>query len=454
MVVDVCWLIAALLLGVAWLARMWQPRCPSQPGNAVGAAVIQRLLKPRSPDDCPACRAQAASPASAPLSRLPVRPWCERKSRRGAPKRIATQGFACPTPTCAYYRLTDAHVHALVGDGTHGKLERIQTFRCQACGTTFSARRHTPLYRIKTPAQRVGQVLTALAEGLHVSGAVRVFGHRHATISTWLLRAGEHSASVHDRWFRNLSLPHLQLDEVRTRLRCRAHILWLWLAIDPITKIIPVLHLGARTQASAHVVIHTLRQRLASDCLPVFTSDGLNHYFYALTAHFGQWGAGVGRRPRQWQVATNLLYGQVKKVYRCRQVVRVTYIMRCGTRTALRVALTELGFTGRINTAFVERVNLTVRQSVAALVRRTWSTAQLAPHLLVYLDWWRAYYHFVRPHASLRVALAQPRAREGRRTPQRYRQRTPAMAAGLTNRRWSVRELLVIPLPPGPTGTA
>ncbi len=44
MVVDVCWLIAALLLGVAWLARMWQPRCPSQPGNAVGAAVIQRVM--------------------------------------------------------------------------------------------------------------------------------------------------------------------------------------------------------------------------------------------------------------------------------------------------------------------------------------------------------------------------------------------------------------------------
>ncbi len=95
----------------------------------------------------------------------------------------------------------DAQVHALVGDGTHGAHERIQTFRCQACRTTFSARRHTPLYRLQTPAQRVGEVLTALAEGLDLAAAGRVFGHSASTITTWLTRAGEHSAMLHDRWF-------------------------------------------------------------------------------------------------------------------------------------------------------------------------------------------------------------------------------------------------------------
>ena len=111
-----------------------------------------------------------------------------------------------------------------------------------ACGTTFSTRRNTPLYRLKTASSRVAEVLTALAEGLSVSATVRVFGHRHATITTWLTRAGEHSATLHDRWFRNLHLPHIQLDELRTRLRCRAHILWVWIASDPISKLIPVLH--------------------------------------------------------------------------------------------------------------------------------------------------------------------------------------------------------------------
>jgi IS1 family transposase len=182
---------------------------------------------------------------------------------------------------------------------------------------------------------------------------------------------------------------------------------FLWLAIDPLTKVLPVLQLGPRTQHLAHRDIHTLRQSLALGCLPFFTSDGLNLYFYALTAHFGQWLAFCrrGRNVRQWQVAAGLIYGQVKKSYRRRKLVRVMPVMRLGTEDALKAALQGLGFSGRLNTAFIERVNLTVRHGVAALARRTWATAQQSPHLLAHLEWWRAYYHFVRPHASLRIAL-------------------------------------------------
>ncbi len=199
-----------------------------------------------------------------------------------------TEGFACPNQQCAYFGITDAHIHALVGDGKHGHAERIQTFRCQACHTTFSARRDTPLYRLKTLSHQIAMVLSALAEGLDPSAAERVFGFRQATITTWLSRAGEHAHTLHERFFSHLQLPHLQLDELRTRLRCAKQVLWLWLAIDPCTKLLPVLHLGLRTQNAAHQMIHSLRQILAPGCLPLFTSDGLNLYFYALTAHFGQ----------------------------------------------------------------------------------------------------------------------------------------------------------------------
>ena len=200
----------------------------------------------------------------------------------------------------------------------------------------------------------------------------------------------------------------------------------------------------------AHQLIHSLREMLAPGCLPIFTSDGLNVYFYALTAHFGHWlqAGRQGRKARQWQVAAGLIYGQVKKSYRRRKLVRVTPVMRLGTETALKSALQGLGFSGRLNTAFIERVNLTVRHGVAALARRTWATSQQAPQLLAHLEWWRAYYHFVRPHHSLRVALVQPRERGGKRLAQRYQQRTPAMAAGRTNRRWTAREVLSCPLPP------
>ncbi len=172
-------------------------------------------------------------------------------------------------------------------------------------------------------------------------------------------------------------------------------------------------------------------------------------YFYALTAHFGQWLAPDrrGRKVRRWQVEPRLIYGQVKKSYRRRKLVRVTHVMRLGTEDALTVVLQGLGLSGRLNTAFIERVNLTIRHGIAALARRAWATAQQSPQLLAHLEWWRAYYHFVRPHEALRVALMQPRARGGKRLAQRYRQRTPAMAAGRTTRRWTVREVLSYPLP-------
>ena len=216
-----------LLLALTLLWRLsWLPLQPSHSQEGSRRTMFHRLLRPRTPLDCPICRLSSSSvrPAS-----VPVGPWCEVKSRRGAPKRIHTDGFACPNQQCPYFGITDAHIHALVGDGTHGRAERIQTFRCQACHTTFSARRDTPLYRLKTPSHQIAMVLSA-------SAAERVFGYRQATITLWLSRAGEHAQSLHERSFRTLWLPHLQLDELRTRLRSNTRVLWLWLAIDPCTR--------------------------------------------------------------------------------------------------------------------------------------------------------------------------------------------------------------------------
>ena len=426
--IGVFLLVVCLFLCLVRLWHLdWFPLRPAFSKGAAKRTMLPRLLKPRTPNDCPACRlASTASSAGEPAP-VPVRPWCEVKSRRGAPKRIPTEGFACPNQQCAYFGNTDAQFHALVADGKHGRAEPIQTFRCQACHTTFSGRRDTPLYRLKTPSQQVAMVLSALAEGLDASAAERVFGYRQATITRWLTRAGEHAQLLHERCFCHLRLPHLQLDELRTRLRNHTQVLWLWLAIDARTKLLPVLYLGPRTQHAAHVVIHSLRHLLVPGCIPPFTSDGLNLYFYALTAHFGQWLAlsRRGRNVRQWQVEPSLIYGQVKKSYRRRKLVRVRHVMRLGTEEALKAALKGLGFSGRLNTAFIERVNLTVRHGIAALARRTWATAQQSPQLLAHLEWWHAYYHFVRPHESLRVAPVQPRERGGKRLAQRYRQRTP-----------------------------
>ena len=149
-------LVFFLILSLALLCRLSWPHLQlSHPQAGSRRALVHRLLKPRTPLDCPVCR--LASPGVKPAS-APIRPWREVKSRRGAPKRIHTAGFACPNQQCPYFGITDADIHALVGDGKHGHAERIQTFRGPACHTTFTARRHTPLYRLKTPSHHVAMV--------------------------------------------------------------------------------------------------------------------------------------------------------------------------------------------------------------------------------------------------------------------------------------------------------
>jgi hypothetical protein len=107
--------------------------------------------------------------------------------------------------------------------------------------------------------------------------------------------------------------------------------------------------------------------------------------------------------------------------------------MGCGARRTLRVRLQQLGWSGKLQTAFVERVNLSVRMGVAALTRRTWATAWTGAGRARQVEWWRGYYHFVRAHQSLR---------------QHGRARTPARAAGITSHRWSVAEFLGYPCAP------
>lgn len=438
-------LLALLWFLIAWLFRQFAQRAPQK--AATNPAGAPRPLRPRSPDDCAACRAHNRATVASASAPVPVRPWRKVKSRRGRPKSIDTDGYACDNPACPYWGITDATVHALVGYGHHGVDHAIQDFYCEACHHKFSARRHTALYRLKTTAARVGIVLAAVAEGLSIGAAVRVFGHAEGTITTWLTRAGMHSERLHSYLFRNLTLPHIQLDELRTTLRNKGQEVWLWLALDAQTKMIAAAQLGPRTQATAHALMHALVQVLTPGCMPLFTSDGLNLYFYTLTAHFGTWVETLGEQKRTWQVATTLLYGQLIKSYRRRKLVRVERVTRWGSLDALKTRLQKAGWSGLVQTAFVERVNLTVRRGLAMFARRSWSTTQTVSQLHDGFAWWRGYYHFVKPHESLRVQLTIPRDRGGQRLPQRYRKRTPAMAAGVTHHGWTVVELLSCPVP-------
>lgn len=104
----------------------------------------------------------------------------------------------------------------------------------------------------------------------------------------------------------------LQVDELYARVRQKG-VPWLLGALDPVTTVIPTLQLGPPTTEAAMQLVHQVTQVLAPGCVPAFTTDGLRAYFYALTAHFGQWSCEAGQRQAHWQVSDELLHGQLVK---------------------------------------------------------------------------------------------------------------------------------------------
>lgn len=425
-------LFSVLLLRLGW--QLYAPRLRRRWEQA--KARLPRCWKPRSPKDCPHC-CQGLSLESRRVQRE-VEPYAEHKSTRGRKQEISTAGFACLNPLCDYFGITDDQVHALVGNGKRGIKGDIQHFCCQWCRTDFSCRRNTPLYYLKTASDCIEMLLWLMAEGVDISVMVRYTGHTESTISRWLQRMGNHSTLLHNRYFQSLVLTFVQLADLYAKVRTGVQ--WLWLTIDPVTKIIPSLHLGGRKQEDAYALLHDLHLRLDDDCVPAFTSDGLRSYFYAITVHFGYWFCPERARTDHWHVADDLLYGQlIKRKQRYRLTSTITRML-WGSRTLFYQLLTDHGFRTTIQTAFIERVNLTIRRGVAPLMRKTWSLAQSPQHLLMHTQWWRAYYHFVRPHDSLQLPV--PGLARGRIL------LTPAMAAGVIEQLWSVGTILKMPLYP------
>ncbi len=243
-----------------------------------------RTLHPRTPDDCPECRLAEAE--SGPGRSAGCRPWPEVKSRRGRPKTHDSSGQACMEPRCEYYKDTDPDFHALRWDGQRNQ-DATDQWECGACGSKHTARLGTPLYRLKTARERVTLATHLAMKGMSIADTSEVLGHSPTTITRWLERDGAHSEKLHAAYFNNLQVVHIQLDELVTKVRRAARRVWVWTAQDVQSKAWLAWHVGRRTQADAHHLVHRVTQVLAARCVPVFTRDGLQQYFYALTAHYG-----------------------------------------------------------------------------------------------------------------------------------------------------------------------
>jgi hypothetical protein len=188
--------------------------------------------------------------------------------------------------------------------------------------------------------------------------------------------------------------------------------------------------------------------------VPLFLTDGLKDYATALLTHFGYWihperrqAKGPMPKPR-WMPLPELLYAQVVRSYRRRRIVGVTHRVVFGTRLAIEQILARCGWA--INTAFIERLNLDIRQRVAAVGRRVNTLCRGEEGLLDQMVLFQTYHNFVVPHASLCQRLLVPEATHGSGSAKVWRPCTPAMAAGLTDHVWSLKEVLCYRVPPWP----
>src|SRR2546425_1452769 len=453
-----------VMLHVAWPTRgVTSTPAPAQPIKPRRKGVNEPKpfdgLTKRPP--CALCERDTVHPK--PPCPVPPEPMPPTNRR---PREIDTSQHFCPHAGCDYRGWRGLGNLRANGHPSGGPWRQ---FHCTSCKGYFLETHGTIFHGKQAAVERIVRVLACLAEGLGIRATARVFEVAPHTVLQWLVEAAEQLRAFSAYFLCDLHLEQLQLDELYAVLRdLKAGAIsddeairclerspyWVWTAMDPKSKLLLVVDVGSRTLAMAQRVVHQVTQVLAPDCVPLLLTDGLKDYGTALLTHFGYW-MQPGRRqdkgpvpkPR-WMPLPELLYAQVVKSSRRRRIVGVTHRVVFGTRLAIEQILARWGWT--INTAFVERLNLDIRQCVAAIGRRVNTLCQGEAGLRGQVALFQVYHNFVLPHASLRQPLPVPEVTNGHGSAKLWQPCTPAMAAGLTDHVWALREVLMFRVPPWP----
>jgi transposase-like protein len=344
------------------------------------------------------------------------------------------QAQFCPNPACR-----DRGKRGQGNIGIHSQKE--QRYRCTTCHRTFAATTGTVHYRLRTPEEVVTQVVTLLCHGCPVQAIVAAFGLDERTVAAWQQRAGTHCQRVHEHLVQagQVELGHVQAAELWVKMhKGRA---WQAMAMSVASR----LWLGGVLSVSRdRPLLRRLAQQIRACACRVAVLvcvDGLAGYVRAMGDAFrvprptGKPGRPPLERPKE------VLLAQVIKKYAQRRVVSVTHRVVLGTAEAVEHVLTATQSGTVINTAYIERLNATFRACLAPLARRTRALAHQVPTLTAGMYLVGTAYNFCWPHTSLRLRATNPG--------HKWVERTPAMAAGLTDHCWTMHDLLTyqVPLP-------
>ena len=408
----------------------------------------------------------ACEHATAPHLQAPAAPPPRIVPTRGRRRQVDTSTHFCPNPDCRYQGWVGWGNLRANGHPSGGPWRQLL---CVVCRGYFLETLGTLFHGKRVAVELIVRVIACLAEGLGIRGTARVFEVDPNTVLQWLVEAAEQLRAFSRHVLHDVRVRQVQLDELFALLSAvkagevsaveaieclERSPQWVWVAMDPESKLLLALDVGDRTLAMAQRVIHQVAQVVAPDCAPLFLTDGFREYLTALLTHYGQWvqpprrqAQGPAPKPR-WTPLPALLYAQVVKTVRRRRLVDVQHRVVFGTFEAVQQVLAACGW--QINTAFVERLNLSLRQHVAAVGRRVNTLCKGEDGLRQQLILYHVYYNFCLPHASLRQPLSPPAPTNGPGSAKLWQPQTPAMAAGLTDHVWTLREVLLFRVPPWP----
>lgn len=313
--------------------------------------------------------------------------------------------------------------------GIHSHEER--RYVCHECRRTFSESKGTIFYGLHYPVWVVVLIVTLLAYGCPVKAIVAAFIIDERTVRLWLERAGEYGKRVQEKVVCNghVELGQVQADELCVNTQGRK--VWVATAMSILSRLFLWAEVSITRDASLiERVMIRVRDAASSTLKPVLVAvDGFAAYPKVILKIFHT-KLHTGRRGRPKHILwPNLHIVQVVKSYSGRRIKDVSHRVVYGCQQAAQdiIAQTQRGI-GKINTAFIERLNGTFRSRMPSLVRRTRSCARTTNRVEQEVFWSGVVYNFCSIHSTLLV--------------------TPAMAAHLTDHLWSIEELLRFRLPP------
>src|SRR3989440_8732953 len=333
----------------------------------------------------------------------------------------------------------DCKARGEVGQGnivSHGRTRPRS--RCKSCGKTFSAKEGTMFAGLRKPTEVIMTVVTLLAYGCPIQAIVQAFGLDERTVASWRDRAGKHCQQVHQAVVQQgqLDLVHVQADEIR--VKGHKMIAWMGLAMMVSTR----LWLGGvvsltRDRSLADGLLQQVRACCQPMCALLVCMDGWSAYPGSIRRAFREKikeTAGRGRACLQvWpQVCIAVVIKRTEK----KQVVEITRKMVQGPLEQAQVLLSASHGGTVLNTAFIERLNGTMRQRLASLTRKCRHAARRLAALESGMWLLGCTYNLCWPHHELSRRAAKAQGRRGEVL------LTPAMASGLTAHVWSIQELL------------